>query len=53
VHVENSLILLNEFLETARYPSAMFFPDRGHTFEDHEAKLALYRAMTDFFVKNL
>jgi hypothetical protein len=31
----------------------MFFPDRGHIFEDHEAKLALYRAMTDFFVKNL
>ena len=53
VHVENSLILLNEFLETAKYPSAMFFPDRGHIFEDHEAKLALYRAMTDFFVKNL
>jgi dipeptidyl-peptidase-4 len=53
VHVENSLILLNEFLETSKYPSVMFFPDRGHTFEDHEAKLALYRAMTDFFVKNL
>ena len=53
VHVENSLILLNEFLETARYPSVMFFPDRGHIFEDHEARLALYRAMTDFFVKNL
>ncbi len=53
VHVENSLILLNEFLETARYPSVMFFPDRGHIFEDHEAKLALYRAMTVFFVKNL
>ena len=52
-HVENSLILLNEFLETSKYPSVMFFPDRGHTLEDHEGKLALYRAMTDFFVKNL
>jgi len=53
VHIENSLILLNEFLETAKYPSVMFFPDRGHTFEDHEANLALYRAMTEFFLKNL
>jgi dipeptidyl-peptidase 4 len=53
VHIENSMVLLNEFLETAKYPSVMFFPDRGHIFDDHEAKLALYRAMTDFFVKNL
>ena len=53
VHVENSLVLLNEFLETAKYPSVMFFPDRGHIFEDHEAKLALYRAMTEFFLNNL
>jgi len=53
VHIENSLLLLNEFLETAKYPSVMFFPDRGHIFEDHEAQLALYRAMTEFFVKNL
>ena len=53
VHIENSLELLNEFLETAKYPSVMFFPDRGHTFEDHEARLALYRAMTEFFEKNL
>jgi dipeptidyl-peptidase 4 len=53
VHVENSLVLLNEFLETAKYPSVMFFPDRGHLFEDHEAKLAAYRAMTEFFLKDL
>ena len=53
VHIENSLVLLNEFLETAKYPSVMFFPDRGHIFADHEAKLALYRAMTTFFLKNL
>jgi dipeptidyl-peptidase-4 len=53
VHIENSLVLLNEFLETAKYPSVMFFPDRGHIFEDHEARLALYRAMTEFFLKNL
>jgi dipeptidyl-peptidase-4 len=53
VHIENSLQMLNEFLETSKYPSEMFVPDRGHVFEDHEAELALYRAMTEFFVKNL
>ncbi|MBV8675455.1 MAG: S9 family peptidase [Acidobacteriaceae bacterium] len=53
VHIENSLELLNEFLETAKYPSAMFVPDRGHIFEDKESRIALYRAMTEFFLKNL
>ena len=53
VHIENSLALLNEFLETSKYPSVMFFPDRGHNFDDREAKVALYRAMTDFFLRNL
>ncbi|MBV8115200.1 MAG: DPP IV N-terminal domain-containing protein [Silvibacterium sp.] len=53
VHIENSLELLNELLETAKYPSVMFVPDRGNVFEDHEARLALYRAMTEFFVRNL
>lgn len=53
VHIENSLVLLNEFLETSKYPSVMFVPDRGHNFEDREARLALYRAMTDFFLKHL
>jgi len=52
-HIENSLALLNEFLETSKYPSVMFIPDRGHDFQDREAQLALYRAMTDFFLKNL
>jgi dipeptidyl-peptidase-4 len=53
VHVENTLTLLNEFLETAKYPSVIFLPDRGHVFEDREAKLVLYRSMTEFFLKNL
>jgi len=53
VHIENSLELLNEFLETAKYPQVMFMPDRGDVFEDREARLAMYRAMTEFFVKNL
>jgi len=53
VHVENTLTLLNEFLETAKYPSVVLLPDRGHVFEDREAKLVLYRSMTEFFLKNL
>ncbi|MBV8632600.1 MAG: S9 family peptidase [Silvibacterium sp.] len=53
VHIENSFELLNEFLETAKYPAVMFVPDRRHFFEDRDAKLALYRTMTDFFLKNL
>jgi dipeptidyl-peptidase-4 len=53
VHVENSLTLLNEFLETAKYPSVIFLPDHGHVFEDREAKLVLYRSITEFFLKNL
>src|SRR5271165_5128965 len=53
VHVENTTTLLNEFLETAKYPSVVLLPDRGHVFEDREAKLVLYRSMTEFFLKNL
>ena len=53
VHVENTLTLLNEFLETAKYPSVMILPDRGHLFEDQKAKLVLYRSMTEFFLRNL
>ena len=49
VHIENSLQMLNEFLETAKYPSVMFVPDRGHAFEDHEARLALYQCDDGFF----
>jgi len=53
VHVENTEILLNEFLETGKYPSLMFMPDRGHSFDDPEAQLTLYRTTMEFFLKNL
>jgi len=53
VHIENSLEQLNEFLETAKYPSVIFARDHGHVFEDRDGRLELYRAMTEFYVKNL
>ena len=53
IHIENTLILLKEFLETAKYPSVIFLPDQGHDLDDREAKLVLYRSMMEFFLKNL
>ncbi len=53
VHVENTEILLNEFLETGKYPSLMLVPDRGHSFDDPQAKLGLYRTTMQFFLKSL
>lgn len=53
VHIENTLILLKEFLETAKYPSVIFLPDQGHSIEDRGAKLVLYRSVMEFFLKNL
>jgi dipeptidyl-peptidase 4 len=53
VHVENSLMLLDEFLDQGKYPDVLLFPDRRDLFEDRGARQILFQRLTDFFAKNL
>jgi dipeptidyl-peptidase-4 len=53
VHQENSLMLLDEFLDRGKYADILLFPDRRDLFEDHGARLILFQRLTDFFIRNL
>ena len=53
VHLENSLLLLDELLDKGMYPDTLLFPDRRDLFEDRNERLVLFQKMTDFFSKNL
>jgi len=53
VHVENSLLLLDELLDNEKYADVLLFPDRRSLFEDRGARLILFQRLTDFFAKNL
>jgi len=53
VHVENSLMLLDELLDNGKYADILLFPDRRSIFEDRGARLILFQRLTDFFAKNL
>jgi dipeptidyl-peptidase 4 len=53
VHVENSMMLLDEFLDQGKYPDILLFPDRHSLFEDRGSRQILFQRLTDFFVKNL
>jgi dipeptidyl-peptidase-4 len=53
VHLENSLMLLDELLDKGKYADILLFPDRRNLFDDHRARLILFQRLTDFFVKNL
>jgi dipeptidyl-peptidase 4 len=53
VHLENSLMLLDELLDKGKYADILLFPDRRNLFEDYGARLAMFQRLTDFFVKSL
>lgn len=53
VHIENSLMLLDELLDNGKYADILLFSDRGDLFEDRGSRLAMFQKLTDFFVKNL
>jgi dipeptidyl-peptidase 4 len=53
VHLDNSLMLLDELLDKEKYADILLFPDRRDIFEDRGARLILFRRLTDFFVNNL
>jgi dipeptidyl-peptidase-4 len=52
-HLENSLLLLDELLDSGKYADILLFPDRRNMFEDRGTRLILFQRLTDFFVKNL
>jgi dipeptidyl aminopeptidase/acylaminoacyl peptidase len=53
VHMENSLMLLDELLDKGKYADILLFPDRRDLFEDRGVRMALFQRLTEFFVKNL
>jgi dipeptidyl-peptidase-4 len=53
IHLENSLMLLDELLDNGKYADILLFPDRRDLFEDHTTRLILFQRLTDFFLKNL
>ena len=53
VHMSNSVELQNEFIKAGRYAEFSFYPDRGHGITDAEARIHLFRRMTQFFLDNL
>ena len=53
VHVENSLMLLDEFLDKGKYADILLFADRRSLFDDRATRRILFERLTDFFVKNL
>jgi dipeptidyl-peptidase 4 len=53
VHLENSLMLLDELLDKGKYADILLFPNRRNLFDDHAARLVLFQRITDFFEKSL
>jgi dipeptidyl-peptidase-4 len=53
VHLENSLMLLDELLDNGKYADILLFSDRRDLFEDRRARQILFDRLTDFFIKNL
>jgi dipeptidyl-peptidase-4 len=53
VHLENSLVLLDELLDNGKYADILLFPDRRDLFEDRGARSIMFERITEFFTKNL
>jgi dipeptidyl-peptidase 4 len=53
VHMSNSVEMQNEFIKAGRYAEFEFYPDRGHGITDVEARIHLFRRVTQFFLDNL
>jgi dipeptidyl-peptidase-4 len=53
VHVENTLTLLDELIAKGKSADILLLPDRSHALDDAQAKLVLYRRLTEFFLRNL
>lgn len=53
VHVENTLTLQDKLVDFGKSADIFLLPDRGHVLDDPLTRLAVYRRMTDFFIKSL
>jgi dipeptidyl-peptidase-4 len=53
IHLENSLMLLDELLDNGKYADILLFPDRQDLFEDRKARQVMFVRLTEFFIKNL
>lgn len=53
VHPVHSVRLVDALIAAGRPPDVLVFPGRGHAIGDPPARRALYRALTDFFVRTL
>jgi dipeptidyl-peptidase-4 len=53
IHVENSLMLLDELLDKEKYADILLFPDRTDVFQERGTRTAMFQRLTAFFLKNL
>jgi dipeptidyl-peptidase-4 len=53
VHQENSLILIDELLDSGHYADILLFADRHDLFEEQTTRQVMFQRLTDFFLKNL
>ncbi len=53
IHVENSLMLLDELLDKEKYADILLFPDRSDLFTERGTRTAMFQRLTEFFLKNL
>jgi dipeptidyl-peptidase-4 len=53
IHLENSLMLLDELLDNGKYADILLFSDRHDLFEDRKARQIMFERLTEFFMKNL
>jgi dipeptidyl-peptidase-4 len=53
VHDANAMEMQNAFIHAERYAEFSFYPDRGHPISDTEARVHLFRRVTQFFLDNL
>jgi dipeptidyl-peptidase 4 len=54
VHFANTSEVLNALIAAGKYPDRlMIFPGRGHPISDRDARIDLFRHITDFLLNNL
>ncbi len=53
VHVQNSIMLINELIKANKEYDSEFYPNRKHGISGGNTRYHLYRRMTDFVLNNL
>lgn len=53
VHLQQSLVFINELIKKNKRFEMMFYPDRKHSVSDREGQIHMYETVLEFLKKNL